>query len=101
MFVEAAGGKFVEVKTRQEDFQIDFSALEQAITEKTKAVLLNSPNNPSGVIISEENIIRLAALLNKRSAFYFFSALPLSTPAETPLCGRDQHPLHPLPFRSV
>lgn len=72
MFVEAAGGKFVEVKTRQEDFQIDFSALEQAITEKTKAVLLNSPNNPSGVIISEENIIRLAALLNKRSAFYFF-----------------------------
>lgn len=70
VFVEAAGGKFVEVKTRQEDFQIDFSALEQAITEKTKAVLLNSPNNPSGVIISEENIIRLAALLNERSAFY-------------------------------
>ena len=70
MFVEAAGGKFVEVKTRQEDFQIDFSALEQAITEKTKAVLLNSPNSPSGVIISEENIIRLAALLNERSAFY-------------------------------
>lgn len=38
VFVESAGGKFVEVKTGQEDFQIDFATLEQAITEKTKAV---------------------------------------------------------------
>ncbi len=70
VFVESAGGKFVEVKTGQEDFQIDFAALEQAITEKTKAVFLNSPNNPSGVIISEKNIILLAALLNRRSTLY-------------------------------
>lgn len=70
VFVESAGGQFVEVKTGPEDFQIDFAALEQAITDKTKAVFLNSPNNPSGVIMSEKSIIQLADFLSKRSALY-------------------------------
>lgn len=70
VFVETAGGKFIGTKTRSEDFQIDFGELEQAFTEKTKAVILNSPNNPSGVVASEKNIIRLAALLTERSMAY-------------------------------
>lgn len=70
VFVEDAGGKLVEARTREEDFQIDFPELERAVTENTKAVFLNSPNNPSGVVTTEKNIIRLAALLSARSKAY-------------------------------
>ena len=49
-------------------FQIDFPALEAAINPHTQAVIINSPNNPSGVIYSEETIRTLAALLTKKSA---------------------------------
>ena len=64
VFCEHAGGKFVMVDTREEDFQIDFDKLKAALTENTKAVLINSPNNPSGVVYSEQSIIKLAKILN-------------------------------------
>ena len=64
VFVEKAGGKCKIVKCREEDFQIEFSALEEAITVKTRAVIVNSPNNPSGVVFSRETIQKLAELLN-------------------------------------
>ena len=66
VFVEKAGGKCKIVKCREEDFQIDFSALEEAITVKTRAVIVNSPNNPSGVVFSRETIQKLAELLNRK-----------------------------------
>lgn len=68
VFVEKAGGAVKIVKCREEDFQIDFEALEKVITEKTKAIIINSPNNPSGAVLSKETIIELAELLNKKSA---------------------------------
>ena len=46
------------------DFQIDPKAIAKAVNEKTKAVIINSPNNPTGVIYSEESIKALAAVLN-------------------------------------
>ena len=49
-------------------FQPNLEALEQEITEKTQAVIINSPNNPTGVIYSEETLQRLASLLEKKSA---------------------------------
>lgn len=66
-FAGTAGGKLVVVEPDMERFQIDFSALERAINQNTQAVIINSPNNPSGVIYSEETILQLAQLLNKKS----------------------------------
>lgn len=63
VFVRSAGGTPVTVPFA-EDFQIDLSALENAITERTKAVIVNSPNNPSGVIYTRETLCRLAEILN-------------------------------------
>jgi len=68
IFATTAGGKLVIVEPDMAHFQIDFAALERAINTNTQAVVINSPNNPSGVIYSEETIIRLAALLTKKSA---------------------------------
>ena len=70
VFVEKAGAKLVVAKCRESDFQIDFTALEAAITENTKAITVNSPNNPTGVVLSQETIEKLAELLNKKQAEY-------------------------------
>lgn len=64
VFIETAGAKCVPVKCREEDFQIDFAALEKAITKNTKAVIINSPCNPSGVVFSKETITKLASVLD-------------------------------------
>ena len=70
VFVEKALGKLVVVESRLSDFQIDFDKLEKAINEKTKAIIINSPNNPTGVVLKEDVIIKLANLLNKKSNEY-------------------------------
>ena len=70
VFVEACGGKLVVVPAKTDDFQIDFAALEAALTPRTKAVIINSPNNPSGAVYSEATIRQLADLLRtKERAF--------------------------------
>ena len=66
-FASTAGGKLVVVEPDMAHFQIDFAALEQAINQNTQAVIINSPNNPSGVIYSEETIVRLSSLLYQKS----------------------------------
>ena len=67
VFAETAGAKLVALASDPETFQIDFTLLEKAIGKHTAAVLVNSPNNPSGVVYSEETIKKLAALLSKKS----------------------------------
>lgn len=67
VFTETAGAKLLAVKSDEKTFQIDFDELEKAITPKTAAVLVNSPNNPSGVVYTEETIKKLSALLEKVS----------------------------------
>ena len=67
VFVEANGAKLVVVPPHTSDFQIDFDALEKAISVHTKGVIINSPNNPSGAVYSKETIQKLAALLTKKS----------------------------------
>lgn len=67
VFVEAAGARLVVVPADTEQFQIDFDALEARLTEHTKAVIVNTPNNPTGVILSEETLHRLADTLRRAS----------------------------------
>ncbi len=64
--IEQAGGTMVVIPARTTDFQIDFEALEKAINPATKAVIINSPNNPSGVVYTRETIDRLTGLLKKK-----------------------------------
>ncbi len=70
VFAEKAGAVLSVVKCREEDFQIDFTALENAITPKTKAIIVNSPNNPTGVVLNKETIEKLSDLLNKKQVEY-------------------------------
>lgn len=70
VFVEMTGAGFVVVDSRPEDFQIDPSVFEKALTPHTKGVILNSPNNPSGVVLTEECIKALCEVLEKKQKEY-------------------------------
>ena len=70
VFAETAGASLIALPSDPDTFQIDFSALEGAISPKTAAVLVNSPNNPSGVVYGRETVEKLAALLAQKSAEY-------------------------------
>ena len=70
VFAEAQGATFRLVPPDTKEFQINFEALADTINVHTKAVIINSPNNPSGTIYSAETITKLATLLNKRSEEY-------------------------------
>lgn len=69
VFVEGAGASLVEVGA-DEKLLPDFTALERAITSKTRGVIVNSPNNPSGVVYGEEVLQKLARILEKKQAEY-------------------------------
>lgn len=69
-FVESVGGKLTVVKAQPADWQIDFAAFRQCINEHTKAVIVNSPNNPSGAVYSEATIKELAAILKEKQQEY-------------------------------
>lgn len=69
VFVEGANCKLVPCKT-DADFQIDFEELDRCITPHTKAIIMNSPNNPSGVVFPEESIEKLAQVLRAKSNEY-------------------------------
>jgi aspartate aminotransferase len=64
-YIENHGGVMKLVETR-EDFHLDVDAVEKAITERTKAIIINSPNNPTGVVYREDEIKELAVLLEKK-----------------------------------
>ncbi len=67
VFSEHAGAKLVAVQCEDETFQIDFAKLKAALSAKTKAVIMNSPNNPSGVVYGAECVKKLCALLKEHS----------------------------------
>lgn len=67
VFIEGAGAKINIIPADIEAFQIDFDAFAAAINEKTKAVIVNSPNNPSGTLYSEETVKKLASILEEAS----------------------------------
>ena len=70
VFVENAGGKLVVSTPMAKTFQVDLADFEQRITASTKAVIVNSPNNPSGVVYSQDTVRGICAVLKKKSAEY-------------------------------
>ena len=69
-FAEQAGFIFKVVPPDVPNFQIKLDAVEAMLTEKTQAIILNSPNNPSGVVYTREVLTELAALLTRKSEEY-------------------------------
>lgn len=70
VFAENVGAKFVPVMSLEGSFQADTDALENAINEHTKAVIINSPNNPSGVVLNSETLTKIADVLTRKSNEY-------------------------------
>ena len=70
VFIENAGGVVVVSKPQEKTFQVDIQDFKDKITANTKAVIVNSPNNPSGVVYSEETIIALCKVLKEKEAEY-------------------------------
>lgn len=70
VFIEGAGASMKLIPADIEAFQIDFASFEAAINENTKAVIVNSPNNPSGAVYSEDTVKKLAAILEEYSNKY-------------------------------
>ena len=70
VFVESAGATFKVVPADLKTFEINFNELEKMLNKNTKAIIVNSPNNPSGVIYSEKALKELAKLLNEKEMEY-------------------------------
>ncbi|MCD7836100.1 MAG: pyridoxal phosphate-dependent aminotransferase [Lachnospiraceae bacterium] len=69
-YVELAGAVLKVVPPNTETFQINFAAFEEMLTDKVMAVLINTPNNPSGVVYSADTLSELSRLLKLKSREY-------------------------------
>ena len=67
VYSETLGAHLKVVPADEKEFQIDFAALEAAINRNTRGVVINSPNNPAGVVYTEETVRRLGELLRQKS----------------------------------
>ena len=67
VFIRAAGGVVKICPADIDTFQINFQKLESLLTQRTKAVIINSPNNPSGVLYDEKTLTYLGELLGEKS----------------------------------
>lgn len=69
-YVNGTGAHLTVVPADTENFQINFDAFEKALNPGTAAVLINTPNNPSGAVYSAETLTRLAEVLNAKQTEY-------------------------------
>ncbi len=69
-YVNLTGATLKVVPPNTETFQINFEAFEEMLTEKVMAVMINTPNNPSGIVYSTETIQKLTDILRVKSAQY-------------------------------
>lgn len=67
--VELFGGKIVPIELKYPDFSIDFNELEDKITSKTKLIIVNNPNNPTGKILTEEDLKSFERILSKTDCY--------------------------------
>ncbi len=66
VFAEHAGAKVREVMCTPNNFMLDVAAIEKAINESTAAIIINSPNNPTGAVYPEENLVALCEVLREK-----------------------------------
>ena len=69
-YVNLTGAKLKVVPADTESFQINFEAFEEMLTDRVAAVLINTPNNPSGMVYSRETIQKLAAVMEEKQKKY-------------------------------
>lgn len=69
-FIESSGNKFVMIPADTTSFQIDMAALESLVNEHTQAIIVNSPNNPSGVVFSRETLEKVGSILGAAAEKY-------------------------------
>ena len=70
VFAEGAGATFKVVKPNMETFEINFDELLKELNPNTKAIIVNSPNNPSGVVYKKESLLKLADILKQKEKEY-------------------------------
>lgn len=76
-YVENHGGVIVPVRSKEGSFDLDIEGIRNVINEKTKGIIINSPNNPTGTVYSEESLTALAEVLNDAGhAIYVLSDEP-------------------------
>lgn len=97
-YVEGAGLTLRVVPPRMEDFQIDFAALESMLDENTAAVLINTPNNPSGAAYSADTLRALADCLRAASARFGHHIFLLSDEPYREIVFGGASQMHPAAF---
>lgn len=102
VFTEKTGAKFVAVNSAEGTFQIDPEVLAAAINAHTKAVIVNSPNNPTGVVLNRESIDTLSKILAEKSRQY---SHPIYLIADEPyrelVYGDTEVPYLPLYYKNT
>lgn len=69
-YINLTGAKLKVVPANTDDFQINFEAFDEMLTDKVAAVLINTPNNPSGMAYSTETVRQLASIMTEKSRKY-------------------------------
>ena len=100
-FAENAGLIFKVVPPDVPNFQISLPAVEAMLTERTQAVILNSPNNPSGVVYTRETLKQLSALLERKAAQYGHPIYIISDEPYRELAYGVEVPFLPLIYRDT
>ena len=100
-FAENAGMIFKVVPPDVPNFQISLPAVETMLTERTQAVILNSPNNPSGVVYTRQTLEQLAAMLEKKAAQYGHPIYIISDEPYRELAYGVEVPFLPLIYRDT
>lgn len=95
VFVKSAGGVPVTVQTDGR-FRPDPAAIERAITGKTRALLVNSPNNPSGAVYTEEEFRAIAEVLRRKSAEIGRTIFLVADEPYRELCFTERAPVYPM-----
>ena len=100
-FAENAGLIFKVVPPDVPNFQISLPAVEAMLTERTQAVILNSPNNPSGVVYTRQTLEQLAALLERKAAQFGHPIYIISDEPYRELAYGVEVPFLPLIYRDT
>jgi aspartate aminotransferase len=102
-YIDNHGGVPVEVWTDRETFQLNLTAIENAITHKTRAIIICSPNNPTGVIYPAESLRKLGELLRRKEKEYTRQILVISDEPYARICydGKEVPNIFPYIQNSV